>query len=186
MADLRLDILVVPTYNSKTLAIMDASTYPDSPPIQSPTIEITIPGFGIATLPFVPNEFNIFNSSNLGLTSPLDEPLPLPDGLYTLNYNITPAYENYVIKTIYRVEQLQEKFDQVFMQLDMMECDQPIKKQSKVELNSIYFLIQGAIAAANNCATDTANKLYIQASKQLSYLINKNCGCTGTNYLINF
>jgi len=186
MADLKLDILVINTFNSKTLGIADASTYPDSPPVQSPTIEITIPGFGITSIPFVPDEFNVFNSTSLGITSSEDDLLPIPDGIYTLSYSVSPAYENYVTKNIMRVDQLQQKFDEAFMRLDMMECDQAIKKQSKVQLSSVYFLIQGAIAAANNCALDTANKLYLQASKMLTHLTKNNCGCTGTNYITNF
>ena len=73
-----------------------------------------------------------------------------------------------------------------FMRLDMMECDRAIKTQSKVDLNTIYFFINGAIAAANNCATDTANKLYNQASIMLNNFVRNNCGCSGNNYVINF
>jgi len=186
MADLSLDILVVPTYNSKTLGIADASTYPDPNTTTSPTIELTIPGFGIATIPFVQNDFNIFNSTIVGLTEVSDTLLPLPDGLYTMTYSVTPAYTNYVTKTFMRVEQLQEQFDKVFMSLDMMECDRAIKQQAKVDLNTVYFFIQGSIAAANNCAVDVANKLYIQASKQLANMKKNNCGCSGTNYVTNF
>lgn len=186
MADLKLDILVIPTYSSKTLGIADISTYPDSPPVQSPTIEITIPGFDLVSLPFVKNDFNVFNSTILGITEVDDDLTAIPDGVYTLKYSVAPAYENYVIKTIIRVEQLQEKFDKAFMTLDMMECDGAIKKQSKMELNSIYFLIQGSIAAANNCNIEVSNQLYTQANKQLDYFIRRNCGCSGSNYITNF
>jgi len=186
MAELKLDILVIPTYNSKTLGIADISTYPDSPPVSAPTIEITIPGFGLVSLPFVPNDFNVFNSTTLEITAVGDDLTPIPDGVYTLTYSVTPAFENFVTKTIIRVEQLQEKFDEAFMKLDMMECDKAIKIQSKVDLNTIYFLIQGAVAAANNCAVDVANKLHLQASKLLTNFIKNNCGCTGTNYITNF
>ena len=72
------------------------------------------------------------------------------------------------------------------MKLDMMECDSAIRTQSKVTLNSIWYLIQGSIAAANNCAIDTANKLYIQANRQLDYFIANQCGCSGNNYVNNF
>jgi hypothetical protein len=85
-----------------------------------------------------------------------------------------------------RVEQIQEKFDGAFMKLDMMECDRAIKTQAKVDLNSIYFFIQGAIAAANNCADVEAIKLYNQADMMLNNFIKNNCGCSGTNYVINF
>lgn len=186
MVDLKLDILVIDTHNSKTLGVADISTYPDSPPVQSPTIEITIPGFGLVSIPFTPKDFNVFNSGSLEITSPGDDLLPIPDGVYTLTYSVAPAFQNSVTKTIIRVDQLQESFDEAFMKLDMMECDGAIKKQSKVELNSIYFLIQGAIAAANNCAVDVSNKLYNQAKKQLEAFTKNGCGCSGTNYVTNF
>lgn len=179
----KLDILVVPTYNTLTLGIADASTYVGTP--SAPSIEITVPGFGLVILPFNINDFNIFNSTSLGITAVGDNLLPLPDGVYQLKYTVAPAYENYVDRTIIRVEQLQEKFDAAFMKLDMMECDQAIKTQQKVDLNSIYFFIQGAIAAANNCAVDTANKLYAQANKMLNNFVKNNCGCSGNNYVNN-
>ena len=72
------------------------------------------------------------------------------------------------------------------MKLDMMECDRAIKTQAKVDLTSIYFFIQGAIAAANNCAIIEANKLYNQAQKMLNNFIKEDCGCSGNNFLTNF
>ena len=85
-----------------------------------------------------------------------------------------------------RVEVLQEKFDNAFMKLDMMECDGPIKKQAKQDLNTIYYFLQGSIAAANNCAINTANTLYCTANDMLTKFNKNNCGCSGTNYLTNF
>ena len=182
-----LDILVIPTYNTLTLGVADASIYDTDPPVvTSPTIEITMPGFAPVSLPFNVNDFNIFNSASLGLSIVGDPLIPIPDGIYTLTYSVAPAYENFVTKTIIRVEQLQEKFDNAFMKLDMMECDLAIKTQAKVDLNSVYYMIQGSIAAANNCAVDTSNKLYIQANKMLNNFIKTNCGCSGNNYIINF
>ena len=187
MPTLKLDIVVLPTYSTLTLGIADASIYPTDPPnVSSPTIEITIPGFAKIVLPFTPNSFTVYTSSTLGLTQVGTPDLPLPDGVYFLRYSVSPAYENFVEKSIMRVERLQEKFDEAFMKLDMMECDRAIKTQAKVDLNTIYFFIQGAIAAANNCAIDEANKLYIQANRMLDNFIRTNCGCSGNNYLINF
>lgn len=186
MADLKLDIIVVPTYNILNLAVMDASVYPDDPPLVSgATIEIDVPGFGLVSLPFTVGELNIFTSSNLGISA-VGVSQPLPDGIYHIRYSIAPATVNYVDKTIIRVDQLQEKFDEAFMKLDMMECDRAIKTQSKVDLTTINFFIQGSIAAANNCAEVEANKLYTQADKMLNNFIKNNCGCSGNNYQINF
>jgi len=186
MADLKLDILVIPTYNVTTLGVADASIYPTNPPVVSgASIEITVPALGTFIRPFSVNDFNIFTTSNLGIT-PVGVDQPLPDGVYRLKYSVAPAYANFVEKSIMRVEQIQEKFDGAFMKLDMMECDRAIKTQAKVDLNSIYFFIQGAIAAANNCADVEATKLYNQADMMLNNFIKNNCGCSGTNYVINF
>ena len=186
MADLKLDIIVVPTYNVLNLAVMDASVYPDNPPLVSgATIDIDVPGFGLVSLPFIIEELNVFTSSNLGISA-AGVSQPLPDGIYHLKYSTAPSTVNFVEKTIIRVDQLQEKFDEAFMKLDMMECDRAIKTQAKVDLNTVYFFIQGAIAAANNCAEVEANKLYQQADKMLNNFIKTNCGCSGNNYQVNF
>ena len=186
MTDLKLDILVIPTYNSLTLGIADASVYPTNPPVVSgATIEITVPGFGTVSTPFSVNDFNVFNSSNLGITE-VGVQQPLPDGVYRMRYSVAPAYKNFVEKSIMRVEKLQEKFDGAFMKLDMMECDRAIKTQAKVNLTSIYFFIQGSLAAANNCATEEAMKLYNQADIMLDNFLKNNCGCSGNNYVLNF
>lgn len=177
---------MIPTYNTLTMAITDNSTYPPTPPVSSPTIEITVPSFGKMTLPFTPNTINVFNSTSLGITQVGDPLLPLPDGVYTLRYSVAPAYLNFVQKNIMRVDKLQEKFDSAFMKLDMMECDRAIKTQAKVDLTSIYLFIQGAIAAANNCAIIESNKLYNQAQKMLDNFIKEDCGCSGNNFLTNF
>ena len=183
---IKLDILVIPTYNSKTLGVADASIYSSYPPlVSSATIQINVPGFGLFTLPFDVNDFNIFTTSNLGIT-PVGIEQPLPDGVYHLKYSVAPASIYFVEKSIMRIEQIQEKFDGAFMKLDMMECDRAIKTQAKVDLNTIYFFIQGAVAAANNCAVDEATKLYNQADRMLDNFLRNNCGCSGTNYLINF
>ena len=185
MPTLNLDFIVVPTYNTTMLGIADTSTYPDDPPVVvSPTIEITAPGFDMVSLPFTIQELNTFTTVTLGLTT--SEVLPLPDGVYFLKYSINPAYENYVEKSIMRVDQLQEKFDNAFMKLDMMECDKAIKTQAKVNLSTIYFFIQGAIAAANSCALVQSEKLYAKANSMLDQFIINNCGCSGSNYLNNF
>jgi hypothetical protein len=176
-----LNILVVPTYKLTTLMIVDASTYEGTP--SNPTIEICPPGFETAVLPFTVNDYNIFTSINLGISPAIQ---PLPDGIYHIKYSIAPAFENFVEQSIMRVDKLQERFDEAFMKLDMMECDRAIKTQEKVTLNTIYFLIQGSIAAANNCALTNAMALYQEASDMLDTFMKQDCGCSGTNFLTNF
>lgn len=185
-ANLQLDIITPPSYNVNLLNITDASVYPTEPAVVSaPSIEITVPGFGKQFLPFVPNKANIFASDTLGITE-IGIKEPLPDGLYYLKYSVAPAYKYFVERTIMRVDKLQEKFDNAFLKLNIMECDGALKTQSSVTLNTINFFIQGALAAANNCSEQEALKLYNQANKMLDSFVKKNCGCSGTNYLNNF
>lgn len=181
-----LNFLVVPTYNKYLLNVLDQSTgYPS--PIVAPTIEITLPSApSPISLPFVPNSSNTFNSTTLGLTAVGDPIAPLPDGVYNLKYTISPANTNFAERNVLSVNQLQEKFDEAFMKMDMMECDGPIRMQQKVDLNTIYFLIQGAIAASNNCAIPTAETLYAQAERLLDSFMRNGCYCSGNNYATNF
>lgn len=184
MPDLKLNIVVLPTYDVNTLAVNDASTY-DVPPTD-PILQVDVPSFGIVSdITFNVDGVTILNSTTLGITQEGYEE-PLPDGIYCFTYSIIPPDTNYVNKTIIRVDRLQQKFDTAFMKLDMMECDKAIKTQSKVTLNTIYFFIQGAIAAANNCDTIGATKLYQQADYMLDNFLKTNCGCSGNNYIINF
>jgi hypothetical protein len=182
-----LDFLVINTYETTTLGIADTSIYDTDPPnVSAPTMQITVPGFSSpVSIPFNVNSFNVYNSIILGL-SPFPVTNPLPDGVYFMKYSVAPSATNFVEKNIMRTAVIQEKFDSAFMKLDMMECDSAIRTQAKVVLSSINFMIQGSIAAANNCAIDTANKLYMQANRQLDYFIANQCGCTGNNYIINF
>lgn len=186
MPTLKLDIQTVPTYNSCTLSVQDISTYPTSPPnVSAPSLKIVANGVDV-TIPFVVGTINTINSTILGLTQVGDELIPLPDGVYHFTYSIAPANENYVNRNIMRTDMIQEKFDNAFMKLDMMECDKAIKTQSKVTLSTINYFIQGSIAAANNSAEYLANTLYMQANKMLDNFIKSNCGCTGTNYVVNY
>lgn len=178
-----LDIQVVPTYNTYTISIQDISTYDSTP--TSPTIRIVAPGVDVSK-PFTINSINTFNSTTLGLTAVGLPTISIPDGIYYLTYSIAPATTNYVNRTFMRTDKIQEKFDNAFMKLDMMECDKAIKTQSTVTLNTINYFIQGSIAAANNSAITVANKLYIQADMMLNNFIKTNCGCTGTNYIVNY
>ena len=174
-----LDFLLTPTYSAKTIAISDTSTYENDPPtVNSPTLEVSIPGFDTTSFAFVPEEVNVLNSTILGITAAGDPTTNLPDGIYVFRYSVTPASVNFVEKTILRVEQLQEKFDNAFIQLDMMQCDRGIKKQQKITLDTIYYFIQGAIAAANNCATTEAVRLYQKADKLLYDFTQRGICCS--------
>lgn len=185
-----LNFLVINTFSTLTLGVADNSVYVGTP--TAPTMVVTLPT-GVTTLtggtavsiPFTPNDYNIFNSATLQLSA-VGTSIPLPDGIYGLRYSIATPTAAPVSKSIMRTAKIQEKFDNAFMKLDMMECDMAIKTQQKVVLSSIYFLIQGSIAAANNLASTQSAKLYQQANMMLDNFLLNNCGCSGNNYIVNF
>lgn len=183
-----LNFLVINTFSTLTLGVADNSTYVGTPTgasmlVALPSGALTLSGGSTVTVPFTPNDYNIFNSATLQLSA-VGTSNPLPDGIYGLTYSVTGATS--VSKSIMRTAKIQEKFDNAFMKLDMMECDMAIKTQQKVVLSSIYFLIQGSIAAANNLASTQAAKLYQQANMMLDNFLLNNCGCSGNNYIVNF
>lgn len=185
-----LNFLVINTYSTLTLGVADTSVYATAPTgasmlITLPTGVTTLSGGTTVTVPFTPNDYNVFNSATLQLSA-VGVTNSLPDGIYGLRYSIVTPTATPVSKSIMRTDRIQEKFDSAFMKLDMMECDMAIKTQQKVVLSSIYFLIQGSIAAANNIASTQAAKLYQQANMMLDNFIKNNCGCSGNNYIINF
>ena len=177
-----INILIIPTYDLTTLAVVDNSVYTGVPP--SVTLDIDVPGFGkVTNIPFTVNTINIYNSIDLGISTSIE---PLPDGNYCISYIVGGGTILPVEKRIMRVDKLQQKFDDAFMKLDLLECDKAIKEQSKIDLMSIYFFIQAAIASSNVCAVVEATKLYIQADRMLKSFISGNCGCSGNNYIVNF
>jgi len=177
MSTISLDLLLIENHSPYALSIGDFSTYPTNYTPVSPTLMVVATGFPQVTLTFTPNQINTYTSENLGITcvgTPIER---LPDGLYKVKYTINPAYQNFVEKTFLRVDAIQERFNKTFMQLDIMQCDGPIRKQRKEELSTINFYIQGAIAAANNCADEESLRLYNKANQMLDQFINQKCNC---------
>lgn len=180
-----LDLITGCNNNILYLIITDASYYSTNPPY-NPIINITVPGFDSVSLPFVIDSTNVYGSDDLGL-SETGVKQKLPDGIYRLEYTIEDVNGEKVAsvsKTLMRVDDLMDKFNNAFLKLDLMQCDQDLAKQTSVNLNTIRFFIEGCVAAANNCAEQEAIKLYNKANKMLTHI--SNCGCSGTNYLINF
>lgn len=177
MAEPKLNLLFPETHDAKSLLIADISKYPVPYSIVNPTIEITVPSFNPVTLSFTAQGFTVYDSMSLEITcSDLDcETIPLPDGIYYVKYSITPAYRYFVNKSFLRVNNLQEKFDKVYLKLDFMQCDQAIKEEDMEVLDTIETYINGAIAAANNCLDVLAMKLYGKASQAIDDFVNHRC-----------
>lgn len=182
----QLDLNVVPTHNPKTIGIADMSIYDENQVISAPTIEVTPPGFGKVAIPFSPNEVNVLNSNNLKLTATLDASglVPLPDGIWQLKYSIQPALENFVQRKFFRTDQIQCKYYQIFLTVDMTECEsnnyclpksgqKPTQEQ---KLREIELMINGAISAANRGEDLLAMQMYNRANQMIDrFNVCKTC-----------
>lgn len=169
MAVPKLDILVIDIANSFNLGIADISVYPTGFNIVSPHLQITPPGYKAVIVEFTPRSLNLFDSEALGITCDGETKVKIPDGLYTIKYTITPAYTYYVEKTFFKVDNLLEHLDALFIGLDLTACDDSLNEKDTRKLNEINMYIQFAIACANKCANSYAIDSYQKAVK----LINK-------------
>lgn len=171
----KLDFIQLPVYNNYTLVLGDTSSYDTGFNIVSPTRFITPPGFPMKAITYTPNTVEVYDSSTLGITCATSDctKTTIPDGIWIIKQTVNPANTYFVEKTFIKVDKFYEKFDAAFLKLDIMQCDGALKSQQEKELNNIEFYIQGAIAAANKCATKRAMELYRKAIDLLDKFIKK-------------
>lgn len=168
---MKLGINILPTANTYTLMVGDASQYASGTAINNPYLEITPPGFQKVTLIFSPNALNIYNSTSLKLTD-TDCFSPLPDGIYKFRYSIAPNYDNYVDRSYFRVDQILERFDGAVLAADINACNGRYDEQYAKKLDEVEHFIQYAISAAGKCD----DKLAIDSYKMALNLLNQlNC-----------
>lgn len=171
-----LKINILDTHSLGSLAILDASQYPISYTPISPFIEITPPGFDVITLAFTPSSLQLYTSSTLGISCEWCDDVDLPDGIWNVKYYNYPSYKYYVTKTFVRVDKLQAKIDKSYILLDFTQCDEAIKREDRLFLDTIQTFLEGAIAAGNKCVNATYISLYKKASVMLdNYINNKSC-----------
>lgn len=166
------DLLFLDTHDSKYVSVADVSFYPTGFNKTNPSIEITMPGFAVKVLAFTPSSIQVYNSNTLGITCDGCDFIPLPDGIWTVRYSVSPSFEYYIQKTFLRVDSLYQRFDAVYMKMDFMQCNDAIRLEDRRILESIETFIEGAIAAANKCANSLAMDLYVKASQMIDGFVH--------------
>jgi hypothetical protein len=173
---MKLDIITLDTHTANSLAIADVTKYAPNFNIVSPTIEVTPPGFAVITLDFNASSITVLNSTNLGISCEWCDPIELPDGVWTVKYTVYPSTTYSKEITFLRTERIMAKLDELYLTLDFMQCDDRLKSRDEATLDRAYFYINGAIAAANKCATQLAIDLYSKANKLIeNYINHKTC-----------
>jgi hypothetical protein len=175
MAEVKLDITIIDTHNPFFLGVGDLSVYPNGFNIVSPSLQITPPGYNSVIVNFTPHNINLYNSENLGITCEGEDKVKLPDGIYKIKYTITPAYKHSVERTFIRVDGLLESLDELFVSLDIAQCDKATSDSDMRKLNEINMYVQFAIASANKCANTYATESYLKALKLIRKYKETHC-----------
>ena len=177
-----LDFTIVDTHSSLTVAIADISFYPTNFVVTNPTYEVTPPSFPKATVVYNKGEVLFLNSNSLNITCVASPSLltDLPDGIWAVNQSISPAIDFNNEKSFLRTTNIEAKFGKAFLKTDLIECNQDVKLEQMKVLDEIWFYIQAAISASNQCNNILAMKLYNNANTMLDNFIRANCRGTLT------
>lgn len=169
-----------------SLGIVDLSTYQTLPSNSDITFQIQPPGWPQLSVDFDPGKTNVYSCSDLGIICPTPDCCPLPDGIYTVTYQVryTPApgcgvpgqAVEVIKKTFIKVDQLDCRIANLFLKIDQ-ECDCPTEAQKKYkqQYKEVCLLRDGAVAASNDCDDLLAWKLYAQADRQIDKIYSQFC-----------
>lgn len=177
-----LDFTIVDTHNPLTIGIADISFYPTSYTVTNPTYEITPPSFPKVAIVYGESEVLFLNSNTLNITCVSSPALltVLPDGIWTIKQSIAPAITFNIEKKFLRTTNIEQKFGKAFLKTDLIECNQDVRIEQMKVLDEVFFYIQAAIAAANQCNYILAMKLYTNANTMLDNFIKGSCRGTQT------
>lgn len=173
----QLSFEVINSYDCRKLILADTSVYSGTP--EGATLQVMLPDREeVIELTWTTNSVNILNSNSLKYTKVVDQDdlQTLPDGAYTIKISICPYVDNWHEKDIYRICQLQCKYNQALLKLDLSKCESCFSEVKLNKLTTAFVYMQGVIANAENNDITKASELYSVANKILTGLL-EDCDC---------
>ena len=169
------------TNNIKVLRIFDTSIYADGVGKDCGVLSITSPGFNLpVNIELLPGFNTTLTACTLGLqkTGCSDAVQPLPDGIYVINYSMSP---NSIVQVEYnhlRVTQTVNRYYNLMCELEISACEPGADVKEKLEeLRLIKSFIDAAKAKVEYCHSPEAGiELLIYAKKRLDKITNALCG----------
>lgn len=176
----QLSLEVPETNNVKVLRLFDTSFYSSNLKVDCSTLRITSPGFNLPVAIEVLPSFNlVLNACSLGLqrTSCDDDSYPLPDGIYVINYSVSPNTNVFVEYNHLRTTQTLNKYYNILGQLEMAACEPaPDVKEMLNELRLIKSFIDAAKAKVEyTLQPEEGMDLFIYAKKRLDKISRNEC-----------
>ena len=169
------------TNNIKVLRIFDTSIYADGVGQDCGVLSITSPGFNLpVNIELLPGFNTTLTACTLGLqkTGCSEAVQPLPDGIYVINYSMSP---NSIVQVEYnhlRVTQTVNRYYNLMCELEMSACEPGADVKEKLEeLRLIKSFIDAAKAKVEYCHSPEAGiELLMYAKKRLDKITNALCG----------
>lgn len=127
--------------NPKTFRLIDESEYNSKITVSGATLAITPPGFSIPTTFSVKPYFSmVFNASILNILKVKSYSLlaDLPDGIYGINYSISPNTELNVSYDYFRTVKLREKFSRIMCGLLDKKRDYTVREFEEVKQEMLW------------------------------------------------
>jgi len=169
------------TNNIKVLRIFDTSIYAEGVGQDCGVLSITSPGFNLpVNIEMLPGFNTTLTACTLGLqkTGCSEAVQPLPDGIYVINYSMSP---NSIVQVEYnhlRVTQTVNRYYNLMCELEMGACEPDADiKEKLIELRLIKSFIDAAKAKVEYCHSPEAGmELLLYAKKRLDKITNGLCG----------
>lgn len=174
MAKPVLNFDVLPTYDSRVLAIADLSIWAHLVD-EASYIDITLPGRKTpVTYGFGKNKVNKFNSSSLGYgcADCEDDLIPLPDGIYKIKIYSCEGNKFYLEKHYLRSVQLELDIQSLIVSINI-ECNPDSSCLTQIQKAELY--LKGAKADLVFGNINAANRKFNAAVELVEDL--ENCEC---------
>jgi hypothetical protein len=175
-----LSLEIPDTNNINVFRVFDTSLYSAELGTNCGLLRITSPGFMLPIFIEVLPQFNlVLNACTLGIQSTGcgDSCHPIADGIYKVNYSISPNDKVYVEYDYLRLTQTMNKYYNLLSTLEMSACepDADVKEQLK-ELRLIKSFLEAAKAKVEYAHNpDQGMELLVYAQKRLIRLGNQMC-----------
>lgn len=171
------------------MKIFDTSVYQTSSPnipISCPTLKVTPPGFnysveitGTKMSDFVEKGHMTITACDLSLqvTNCGNTYSEIPDGIYVINYSVSPNTLVFAEYNYLRISKALNKYNKILCSVDVAACDLPAKIKEKLEkLRLIKMYLESAKSKVEIChEPQKGMSLYNYALKLLNKFDCHNC-----------
>jgi len=163
--------------NIKVFRVFDTSIYATGMTIDCGTLRITSPGFNLpVSIETLPNFNLVLSACSLGLqrTSCGENFQNIPDGIYVINYSVSPNSSVFVEYNHLRTAQTMNQYYNILASLELAACDpEPEIKEKLAELRMIKSFIEAARGKVEYAHEPEAGmELFSYAKKRLSKLVS--------------